>query len=116
MDTKTIVACSCASIALLIGGYLTLKSMSSNDPTTKNIESVMHGLSTDELITRRHFMAQQVEQAQASAGAEKHPLLISAEESLEELDSILVDRGVDLESLPKLSDYDIDHSMRASKP
>ena len=115
MDKKNVVTATIALVAVVVGGWMVFRNMDSGGPTKADLESVMHNLSTEDLIFRRHFMHSQIEQAKAGGSGPRPDLLASAESSLVELDNLLRERGVDPDALPQAKPGD-DGSLREERP
>lgn len=99
MNRKSMVMVAACVCAIGMGVWMIRGSLGSSRPTRSSLESSMHQLTTEDLITRRKFMSQQIEQAKASGPGPRPELLSSAEASLAELDQILIARGVDPNAL-----------------
>lgn len=99
MDRKKALIGAIATVAIVFGSWMVLRSLDSNGPTRQRLESVMHNLPTEDLIYRRQFMHTQIEQAKVGGTGPRPDLLASAESSLAELDAILRERGVDPEAI-----------------
>ncbi|MEA5614867.1 hypothetical protein [Nodularia spumigena] len=99
MDKKNVVTATIAIAAVVVGGWMVVRNLGSGGPTKADLESVMHNLSTEDLIYRRQFMHSQITQAKAGGSGPRPDLLASAEASLLELDTLLRERGIDPDTL-----------------
>lgn len=99
MNKKSMAMVAASVCALGVGGWMISSNLKSSKPSRASLESSMHQLTTEDLLTRRRFMSQQIQQAKASGPGPRPELLASAEASLAELDQLLAARGVDPTSL-----------------
>ena len=118
MDFRRVALVSAGSVTLVVALVLIGRHFisSSPKPDQRSMTGAMNALPTDDLLLRRQFMASQIEQAQATSKGEPSSMLLSAQQSIAELDAILIERGVDVDSLVTGDRFDVSEAIEQEQP